>query len=164
MEYSTIKQNVMEKLKKETKRENKVKLYKDLIYLTVPSYINSDDSYIRKLMRSDEIELCKFYHDLTTYSYLVKLTDYDFLEHILPAGSTEWLDAIRECLKSIHNFKDNKWKIFNSTVDIMAGWLEDEYYNGKNILNYYSYAHRAESPEEDARWQGEGFFIPMPET
>lgn len=143
-------------LKSDTSRKEKIQAYKDIIYLTVPAYVNSEDSYINRLRKNHEdCQLYKFYYDMDNYKLLLKLSDYDFIEHLCPTGSTEWQDSISKIMKGIKGFKDASQRIFNETVDEMIEWLEDEYYNGKNILNYYNYAHQL--PESE--WVGEGFFI-----
>lgn len=134
-------------------RTFKIPIYKDIIYLTWPDNILSKNNYIKSMQNTTEKQLCKCYGADDTVRYIVKLDEVDFIEHLFPTSTSHWKDTIDSLVQHINNFRDRGDKIFDTTLDTMAAWLEDVYYEGKNIIDFYLYAHGMDG------WQGKGFFV-----
>lgn len=162
----SIIDDAIAKLNSSISKKNKIPHYKDLIYVSVPDYINSENSYINTLIKQNkdnrsEYGYYKFYYDTNEYKLLLKLDDYDFIEQLLPSKIHEFEENLNNHMLKVnpYKFNDLNKRIFNETVDTMVEWLKDEYYSGKNIINYYYYAHRDENPEYLKLALGDGFFI-----
>ena len=162
----SIINDAINNLNSDMSKKNKIPFYKDLIYLSVPKYINSEDSYINHLLRQRknntfEYGYYKYYYDTNEYKTLLKLEDYDFIEQLTPSGSHELENKLNEYMLKVnpYKFNDSNKKIFNVTFDEMVEWLKDEYYSGKNIINYYYYAHKDENNEYLEKALGDGFFV-----